>query len=267
MVDGPACSVPLPVAARACFPCHPWRTDSRSNLSPSLPCLLAGAEGSSGAPPAAAALAVQDAVRDSAHLHLAAELAAVVIQPLPMSTGRPAAKMQRGIPDLFAGAPPVFLQNTLGPPGFQLAAVLLPACMVGNVDDLSTHPIIGSLLLLQPAVPCLCPSQALVPAAPPVWSSTLGRPTCWPLPAGSWRAPRRWRWLTARCCWTATPTVARPTTSARRWRSWRRAWRHCMGTGGLREGEAGNLLAQPAKGFPILAAALVTCGSSLHVGP
>ncbi len=44
----------------------------------------------SGAPvaPAAAALAVSDAVRDTAHLHLAAQLAAVVIQPLPMSTGR-----------------------------------------------------------------------------------------------------------------------------------------------------------------------------------
>lgn len=83
------------------------------------PCALARAAGAEpgwggGPPPEAATLAVADAVHDCAHLHLAAELAAVVLQPLPMSTGRPASKMQRGIPELFAQGPPVFQANTLG---------------------------------------------------------------------------------------------------------------------------------------------------------
>lgn len=78
------------------------------------------APGATAAPIAAATLAVADAVRDVAQLHLASELAAVVIQPLPMSTGRPASKLQRGIPDLFASGPPVFLNNTLGEAGQDL---------------------------------------------------------------------------------------------------------------------------------------------------
>lgn len=119
------------------------------------------AEGGAAAPPTRpAAVAVGRALRDAAHLHLAAALAAALPAALPMATGLAAARVLRGAPELFGGAgADVFGPNTAGQ----------QAACTAEVEQLA-----GSAHLLRAACWEQCGSRALAQAHALIYLDAYG---------------------------------------------------------------------------------------------